>query len=166
MPRKKADDTEAPRTASKTPRMTLYVPIPLQQDMHRIAAKSNVSVSEWVRLVVVDYLDKHYSPKEVFDPEKVEVEAAEPMIMQDVIIQRMDRFFSDYQILRDRLELMKAAQDEMLKKSQEMVQANTDLISKLPPEAMNALLEMAHTLLATTQETAQKHLDKRNKTKK
>jgi hypothetical protein len=145
-------------SSATTPRMNLYIPIELQQQMHVAASRAGVSVSEWVRVIVSDYIEKKYAPDELYDPE-------ESPLLQDIIIQRLDKFIFDYQLLRERLTMIQNAQKELQADIQERLKNNPELL-KFSEEDLAKLMKVGELFIDKAKESVDKQVEARRKRKK
>jgi uncharacterized protein (DUF1778 family) len=146
------------KSMAKTPRMTLYIPPELQTQIQAAASVEGLSVSEWVRLVATASLEKK------FDPQELNTEVEETPIMQDLILQRLDKFIFDYQIMKERLELIKSTQEDIQKKIEDVLKDNPGIFT-MSEEQLKALMEFGKTMVDTTKEAVNKKLSENAKRK-
>jgi hypothetical protein len=138
--------------------MTLYIPPELQSQMQSAAGIAGLSVSEWVRFVVTEYIEKRYEPQELFDPE-------DSPLMQDLILQRLDKFIFDYQIMKERLEMLKQAQKDTQSTIETLIKDNPEAF-KMSDEQVKTLMEFGKATMEKMQESVTKQVEAKVKKKK
>jgi metal-responsive CopG/Arc/MetJ family transcriptional regulator len=133
-------------------RLGLFLPVSLHDELKQIAEIDSTSVSEVVRFAITQYINRRTKDEQHLE------EVAEPPMMEDLILQRLDKFVAEYRIMKERLDLIRAVTEEQAKSVQEFIKNNPELLKMSEPQ-IEAFTNFAKVFLEQTQDSIKKRIE-------